>query len=83
MSFSKHCNCKSVQSLMLWVTKVFVTCVGLQTQPKTFQKLHLETKNSFLVYGQKLYHTISLNGKLVIIEISYNFLYVWVCKELY
>ena len=43
----------SVQSLVLRVTKVFVTCVRLQTQPKNFQKLKLVTKNRiFLVKGK-------------------------------
>ena len=28
-------------------------------------------------------HTISMYGKMVIIEFSYNFLYVWHCMEMY
>ena len=62
-----HCKCKTVQLLVLCVTKVFVTCVRLQTQPKICQKI-----NSFLVYG-----------KTFIIEVSYSFLYVLNCMELH
>ena len=32
-SFSMHCKSKTVQLLVLWAIKVFVTCVRLQTQP--------------------------------------------------
>ena len=55
----------------------------MQTQPKTFQKINLETKNNYLVYGRNTYHTISVMGKMFVIEILYNFLYVWICMELY
>ena len=58
-----------------------VTCVRLQTQPKIFQKTNLRTKNNFLVYGENTYHTISIYGKLLIIEFSYNFLYIWNCMK--
>ena len=78
-----HSKCKTVQPLVLWVTKVVVTCVRLQTQPKTFQKINSRTKNNFLVYGENTYHTISIYGKMLIIEFSYNFLYVWNCMKLY
>ena len=80
-SFSMHCKCKTVQPLVLWVTKVLVTCVRLQTQPKICQKINLRTKNNFLVYGENTYHTISIYGKMLIIEFSYNFLYVWNCMK--
>ena len=54
-SFSLHCKCKTVQPLMLWVTKVFVTCVRLQLQPKIFQKINLERKNqNFWFMGKHL-----------------------------
>ena len=35
------------------------------------------------IYGKNVSHTISIYGKMFIIEISYNFLYVWNCMELY
>ena len=82
-SFSMHCKCKTVQPLVLWVTKVFVTCVRLQTQPKICQKMNLPTKHNFLVNGENIYHTISIYGKTLIIEFSYNFLDVWNCMKLY
>ena len=82
-SFFTHWNCKTVQFLVLWVTKVFVTCVRLQTQPKIFQKINLETENNFLVYGEISCHTISFYGKMFMIEFSYNFLYVRNCMKLY
>ena len=68
---------------MLWVNKVFVTCARLQTQPKICQKINVATKNNFLVYEENPYHTISIYGKMFIVEISRNFLYVWNCMELY
>ena len=40
---------------MFWVTKVFVTSVRLQTQPKIYQKLNLERKNqNFWFMGKRL-----------------------------
>ena len=33
-------------------------------------------KQRFFVYGENTYHTISIYGKILIIEFSYNFLYV-------
>ena len=62
---------------------VFVTCVRLETQPKICQKINLRTKNKFLVYGENACHTISIYGKKLIIEFSYNFLYVWNCMKFY
>ena len=82
-SFFMHYKCKNVQPLVLWVSKVFATCVRLQTQPKIFEKINLETKNNFLVYGENTYYTISIYGKMFIIKFSYNFLYVWHCMKLY
>ena len=58
-SFLIHSKCKTVQLLVLWVTKVFVTYVRLQTQPKFFQKMNLRTKNNFFVYGENTYHSHS------------------------
>ena len=78
-----HCKCKTVQLLVLSVTMVFDTCVRLQTQPKNLQKISLETKNNFLVYGENTYYTISIYGRMFIIEFSYNFLYGWNCMKLF
>ena len=82
-SFIMHWKCKTVQPLVLWVTKVFVTCVQLQKQPNMFQKINFETKNNFLGYGENTYHTISIYWKMFPLEFSYNFLYVWNCMKLY
>ena len=78
-----HCKSKAVRFLVLGVTKVLVTCIRLQTQPKSVQRINSETKNIFLVYEENNYHTISIYGKMFIVEISYNFLYVWNCTESY
>ena len=48
--------------LVLWVTKVFVTCVGLQTQANIFQKLNLERKHQNFWFMEK--------------HLSYNF-HIW------
>ena len=40
-------------------------------------------KSKFFVYGKTHYHTIFIYGKMLIIEFSYNFLYVWHCMKLY
>ena len=49
-----HCNCKTVQPLVFWVTKVYVS-VRLQLQPKSFQKINLERKNqNFWFMGKHL-----------------------------
>ena len=68
-----HYKRKTVQLLVLGVTKFFVTCVRLQTQPKSVRKINSETKNIFLVYEENTYHTISIYEKMFILEISYNF----------
>ena len=57
-----HCKCKTVQPLVFRVSKVFVTCVWLQTQPKIFQKLNLERKNQNFWFMEK--------------HLSYNF-HIW------
>ena len=50
-----HSKCKTVQPLVFSVTKVLVTCVRLQTQPKIFQKLNSERKNqNFWFMGKHL-----------------------------
>ena len=48
-----YCKCKTVQPLVFRVTKVFVTCVRLQTQPKTFQKPNFERKNQNFWFMEK------------------------------
>ena len=35
------------------------------------------------MYGKNVCHTIYIYAKMFIIEISYNFLYVWKCMEMY
>ena len=48
-----HCIYKTVQPLVFCLTKVFVTCVRLRTQPKTFQKLNFERKNQNFWFIEK------------------------------
>ena len=51
---------------------------------QNFSEINFRSKkNNFLVYGENTYYTISIYEKMFIIEISYNFLYVWNCMELY
>ena len=69
--------------MVLWVTKVFFTCVRLQTQPKISQKKNLERKNQTFGLWKNTYHTIFIYGKMLIIQFSYSFLYVWTCMKLY
>ena len=78
-----HFKCKTVQPLAFWVTKVFVTYVRLETQPKIFQKLNSERKIKIFGLWENTYHTIFIYGEMLIIEFSYNFLYVWNCMKLY
>ena len=78
-----YCKCKTVQPLVFRVTKVCVTCVRLQLQPKIFQKRIYKEKIKIFCLWENIYHTIFIYGKMLIIEFSYNFLYVWNCMKLY
>ena len=40
-------------------------------------------KNQIFGLWKNTYHTIFIYGKMLIIEFSYNFLYVWNCMKLY
>ena len=64
----------------VWVIKVYVICVRLRTQPKNFEKLKCK-KSLFLVYGKMLVIQFPYMKKILIIDLSCNFLYVWNCME--
>ena len=57
---------------------------SVATTTENFSETKFKKKKSkFLVYGKTHYHTIFIYGKMLIIEFSYNFLYVWNCMKLY
>ena len=56
--------------------------LGYEHKPKFFKNL-IWKKINFLFYGKETYPTIFIYGKMLVIEISNNFLYVWNCTELY
>ena len=57
---------------------------SVATTTENFSETKFRKKKSkFLVYGKSRYHTIFIYGKMLIIEFSYNFLYVWNCMKLY
>ena len=57
---------------------------SVATTTENFSETKIRKKKSkFLVYGKTHYHTIFIYGKMLIIEFSYNFLYVWICMKLY
>ena len=57
---------------------------SVATTTENFSETKFRKKKSkFLVYGKTHYHTIFIYGKMLIIEFSYNFLYVWNCMKLY
>ena len=64
-------------------TNVFFTSVWLQTHPRNFSEVKFKIKNQFFGLWKNTYHTIFIYGKMLIIEISYNFLYVWNCMRLF
>ena len=43
----------------------------------------MKEKNNIFGLWENTYHTIFIYGKMLIIEFSYNFLYVWNCMKLY
>ena len=57
--------------------------LSYKRNPKFFQKLYLETKSQLFGVWKNTYHTIFINGKMLIIEFSYSFLYIWSCLKLY
>ena len=51
---------------------------SVATTAENFSETKFRKKKSkFLVSGKTHYHTIFIYGKMLIIEFSYNFLYVW------
>ena len=77
-------------SMQDWLTFGVLSNQGLchlcsvATKTENFSENKFRKKKSkFLVYGKTHYHTIFICGKMLIIEFSYNFLYVWNCMKLY
>ena len=58
-------------------------CSVANTTEKFSETKFRKIKSKFLVYGKTPIIQFSLFGKMFIIEISYNVLYVWHCMELY
>ena len=54
-------------------------CSAADTTKKIFRKQNSEKKIKIFGLWKNTYHTIFLYGKMFMIEISYNFLYVWNC----
>ena len=79
-SFSMHSRCKAVQLLVHWVNHGLCQ---LCLVTKFNLKLNLKTKIQLFGLWKRTYRTIFIYAKLFIIEISYKFLYVWICIELY
>ena len=57
---------------------MFVTSVGLRIQPNVLQRLILE-KIQLVSIWKNTCHINAIYGKMPVIEVSYNFLYVWNC----
>ena len=75
-SFSMHCKCMTVQTFVLWVNQGLCHLCSVSNTAKIFPNLMLKTKNELFGLWKNTYHTISINGKRLIIEFSCNFLYV-------
>ena len=58
-------------------------CSAATTTENFSETKFRKKKSKFLVYGKNTYHTVFIYGKMLIIEFSYNFLYVWNCMKLY
>ena len=56
---------------------------SVANRTQNFLENEIRNKNNFLVFGKNTYHTISIYGKVFIVAISYNFLYIWNCMEWY
>ena len=79
-----HCKRKTVQpSFGALCNPRFLSIVSGYKPTKKFLENKVKIKNMFLVYGENTYYTISIHGKILIIEFSYNFLYVWNCMKFY
>ena len=71
-----HCKCKDRSTFGGFNNQGLChLCLAANT-PENCSEINLEKKISYN-------HTIFIYGKMFIIEISYNFLYVWHCMELY
>ena len=56
---------------------------GCNYNRKFFRNQILKEKIKIFGLWENTYHTIFIYGKILIIEFSYNFLYVWNCMKLY
>ena len=57
---------------------------SVATTTENFSETKVRKKKS-KIFGlwENTYHTIFIYGKMLIIEFSYNFLYVWNCMKVY
>ena len=78
-----HCKCKDRPIFAALSNQGLChLCLAANTT-ENFSEVNLERKNQTFWFMEKNRHTIFIYGKMIIIEISYNFLYVWLCMELY
>ena len=56
---------------------------SVATTTENFSETKFRKKNQNFWFMENTYHTIFIYGKMLIIEFSYNFLYVWNCMKLY
>ena len=77
------CKCETVQPLLipaLSKTKS-LSLAFVYKQPDNFQKINLE-ENKFFGLWKTTYHTLFIYRKMLLVETSFKFFYVWKCKEL-
>ena len=68
-----HCKCKDLPTFGALSYQGLCHLTSAANATESFSEINLERKNQ----------TIFIYGKMFIIEISYNVLYVWHCMELY
>ena len=58
---------------------------SVATTTENFSETKVRKTKNRKIFGlwENTYHTIFIYGKMLIIEFSYNFLYVWNCMKLY
>ena len=80
-----QCICKTVQLLLLLVNQGLCYLRSVTNTTQNFSDIKFEKKNKNFGLWKTTCHSIFFCRKMFIIEISYNFLYVWLwhCMELY
>ena len=82
-SFSMYCKCKDRPTFGALSNQGLCHFCSAANTTEKLSEINLEEKIKFFGLWKNTYHTIFIYGKKFIIEISYNFLYVWHCMELY